>query len=336
MPQVGPLKQRSCRLSLVTEENEIRINHDEEEKHELLIEFNVRMSVSRQVNRAQIQVLGLNQATRDKIAGVTNGVIDLSNSFLDFPNSNRPAVSGTELFPDGIARTQTIRNGHAYVDFDVGYAPDKVNRVFEGSSHWARHTKRGPVWSTAIDVGDGLSTRLGGIAVRRFDPGASTFEVIRYIVQTMGISNGNLTRDTYLAAIGRRHESELPTGFTVMGDSEVMLTSLLIESGAEWWVDRGAFWIVPKGQPLDGIPIRVAQGREGGLRYDPQPQEGGAVLLNSWYRGDARVGRAARVEARVLSGLYRIETVTHRGSNRRGDFQTLMQVRKIETIEGVF
>ncbi|MCH8886844.1 MAG: hypothetical protein IIC13_09670 [SAR324 cluster bacterium] len=187
-----------------------------------------------------------------------------------------------------------------------------------------------------IEVGDGLSTRIGGIAIRRFDPGASTFEVIRYIVQTMGISNGNLTRESYLNAIGRRHESELPQGFTVWGDSERMLTSLLIESGAEWWVDRGAFWITPKGHPLDGEPIRVAEGREGGLRSEPQPQEGGAVLLDSWYRGDARVGRAVNVEARVLSGLYRIETVTHRGSNLRGDFQTLMQVRRIETIEGVF
>lgn len=336
MPQLGAVKERVCRLSLVTEEGEILVNHDSDEAYQLAINFNVRMSVSRQINRAQIQVLGLNQTTRDKIAGVTNGIIDLSNSFLSFPNSNRPTVSGTDLFPDGIARTQTIRNGHAYVDFEVGYRPEKVGRIFEGSSHWARHKKEGPIWSTNIDVGDGLSTRIGGVATRRFDPGASTFEVIRYIVQTMGISQGNLTRDTYLEAIGRRHESELPAGFTVMGDSEVQLTGLLIESGAEWWVDRGSFWITPKGQPLDGVPLRVAQGREGGLRYDPQPQEGGAVLLDSWFRGDARVGRSVNVEARVLSGLYRIETVTHRGSNLRGDFQTLMQVRKIETIQGVF
>lgn len=328
MPQLGPTKQRSCRLSLVTEDAEILINRDEGEQHELFVGFNARMSLTRQINRAQIQILGLNRATRDLIAGASSGVIDLSNDFLDFPGSSRPSVPGTDLFPDGIARTLTVRNGHAYVDLDVGYAPNKIDRIFEGSSHWARHEKQGPVWSTNIDVGDGLSTRIGGVAVRRFDPGASTFEVISYIVRTMGIGQGNLTRETYLNAIGRRHESELPSGYTVMGDSEFMLTQLLIESGAEWWVDRGEFWIVEKGEALEGAPIRVAQGREGGLRYDPQPQEGGALLLDSWFRGDARVGRSAIVEAGAYSGLYRIETVTHRGSNLRGDFQTLMQVRK--------
>ena len=117
--------------------------------------------------------------------------------------------------------------------------------------------------------------------------------------------------------------------FSTWGDSERMLQGLLVGSGAEWWVDRGEFWIVPQGEPIEGEAIRVSEGREGGLRKEPQAEEGGAVLLASWYRGDARVGRAVEVDARVYSGLYRIDEVRHVGSNLRGDFQTLMRVRKV-------
>lgn len=337
MPILTKTKQRRVRLRLFTESDTIiSINFDPDEQYQLAIGFNATMSTSRQTNRASIQIQGLNRETRALIAGVINGVIDVTNSFVTLPGQDPPVQFGTDLFPSGSAKDETIRNGHAYVELDLGYDPDKLTRAFEGSSHWARHQKAGPVWTTNMDVGDGLSTRLGGMASRTFDPGATTFDVIQYIVKAMGVGPGNLTRDNFLQAVGANIGSELPDGYVVDGDAVPMIDVLLAGGNAEWWVDRGNFYIRAKGEPLEGVPIVIEPGLEGGLRSDPQPIEGGGVLLNSWLRIDARIGRQAHVNTKKLGGLYRLEEVTHRGGNLRGDYQTLMLAKKLETVPGVF
>ena len=337
MVQSSAQKDRRVRLRLFTEADTIiSINTDEDEDYQLAVGFQVTMSTTRQTNRANIQVAGLNRATRAQIAGVINGVTDLTNTFITLPGQDPPIVFGSTLFPSGIAKDETIRNGHAWVELDVGYSPEKMSRVFEGSSHWARHQKVGPLWTTQLDVGDGLSTRLGGVTSRTFDPGATLFEAVEYCVRSMGVGRGNLTRDTFKAAYGGNRSLTLPVGQTVEGDSVPALNALLAGSRVEWWIDRGDFWIVEKGKPLDSNPIEVALGLEGGLRFDPQPVEGGGVMLNMWLRPDARIGRRIRVDANILSGEYRLETVTHRGNNLQGDYQTVAIARKVETVPGVF
>ena len=330
----GRIKERRARLRLFTEADRIiSINFDESERYQLEVQFQCTMSTTRQTNRAQIVVRGLNEQTRNDIAGIITGTTDVKNEFITLPGQDPPFVAGTDLFPSGSFKTETVRNGHAFVELDLGYT-QAMSRAFEGSSHWARHRVEGPVWATAIDVGDGLSTRLGAYIARAFDPGASTFDVVSFIVRSMGLGPGNLTRDNFLAAVGANVRSNLPDGYTVDGDAVAMLDILLSGGNAEWWVDRGEFWIRPIGEPLPGVPLDISP--ENGLRYDPEPIEGGGVILNSWLRTDARIGRKAIVSARVLSGEYRLEQVTHRGSNLRGDYQTLMLARKLGPIPGLF
>ncbi len=117
-------------------------------------------------------------------------------------------------------------------------------------------------------------------------------------------------------AIGRGNTT-FPYGFKAFGDVRWIVSNMLEPFGAEWFVDRGQFFVVKKGHALPEPAIVVDF--FSGLKHQPEPIEGNGVRIRSVYRSDMRIGRLVQVSDVDYDGVYRAETVMHRMNNRYGE-----------------
>lgn len=311
----------------------IELNFDDDPL-QLEVELRCRMSVKPQNNRAVLAIKNLSEASRLVIAGVVSEKLDFANPLITRSNNSDGSVSirvasTKELVPQGFTKKETIRAGDAFVEIDAGL-DNRVSRIFEGSSKRAEHGYSQGTWVTSLDIGDGLSTTMQATARGEFDPGVELFDVVSYIIRSMALDPGNFTRAQLREAVGANVSSTFPDGFTVAGDSVHLLDEMLRNSGAEWWVDRGRFYIVREGAAVQGRPIIFSE--ETGLRAAPRPLGDGGVLIVSDARLDARVGHEGILDARILAGSYRIEEVDHMLNNRAGDWASAIVMRPLTPI----
>jgi len=170
---------------------------------------------------------------------------------------------------------------------------------------------------------------MDGVASRSFPPGATVYEVVQHLVRVMSLGRGNLSEASLIAAIGAQN-STLPFGWSSFGDAKWAMTQFLGEM-AEWFVDRGEFYVVAKGAALPDVPVIVSV--DTGMIYSPEPVEGGKLRVLSIMRPDIRIGRKVRVVGPYYEGVYRAEVVTHSGNNRGGMATTDVL---LSTAPGVF
>lgn len=338
-----PVPTKRIRIALYTPGDDaggaktILINANRHAKFEAEVSLDVTLSVSPELNTGQLVITNLPIAARNELTGVIHGLEDYTNStvVLGGPGDSVDALTqgviiGSEVFPDGKARTETIRNGHAYIEIDAGLDSD-IGRIFEGSSSSAFSNKQGPDWFTTIDVADGLSTVVGNQARDRFPPGSTMYSVLRNLVLTMGLGLGNLTQGTVAEVFEANSGSTFPNGFRTRGDAKQIMNRLVRTSGGEWFVDRGLFYLVKKGEALPGPPLELSAG----IINRPIPQEGGGVLVSHRFHRDIRPGRRVTIRARNSSGTYRVEYVRHILNNRFGLWRSIMSLRSAHFIDRV-
>ncbi len=305
--------QRRIGLRLITEGNDvISINGAGQDigNTQLEVDISVQMSVSPMANSATVRIMNLSRDSRQKIAGRVKRELDISAAVVE---SN---VDYTDVIENPIVIQTVTKRGDCFVEIDAGH-DQNVPRIFQGSCQWARHVKNGPTWVTELQVGDGLSTLSAGIANRSFPPGSLVLDVVRHLVRRMALDDSVLkTPLQFTDAVGRGN-TIFPYGFTMLGQASDILTNIFTPLGAEWFIDRGQFFVVRKGHALPEPAARVDF--FSGLLHTPEPLEGGAVRIRSMFRADLRVGRLVSVEGVDYDGVYRANTVTHRMNNRYGE-----------------
>lgn len=306
-------------------------------KHELEISLDVTLSVSPEMNQGTLTIFQLPESGRNELTGVIHKVIDYTNTSIGIGEFGQELtdlgigkITGSDLFPDGKCRTETIRNGHAYVEIDAGYDED-VGRIFEGSSSSAHSGRQGTDWVTTLNIADGLSTIVGNQARDSFGPGTSMYTVLRSLVLTMGLGLGNLTQGTVAEAFQANGDSVFPNGFRTRGDAQLIMNRLVRLSGGEWFVDRGLFYLVRKGEALPTPPLELSNST--GIINRPQQQEGGGILLEHKFNREIRPGRPVTISSVHSSGTYRVEYVRHILNNRLGIWRSLMSLRSPSFIE---
>lgn len=307
------IPRRRTTVRLFTEADETLVINDQGVEPQLTVEFSCSLSITPDANSADLRIWNLSPRSRQSIAGIVQRNIDISTAEIDVAADFTNLLQG-----DSIVKQTTIRRGDCYVEIDSG-VDDRIARVFEGSSEWARHTKVGPDWITQLSVGDGLSTMMQGVASRTFPPKSLMIDVVRHIVKTMALGQGNLDETSLFAAIGPGRTS-FPMGYTVFGESKWLLNQLLHPFGAEWFVDRGEFYVVKRGHALPDEPATTSYSE--GLIARPEPVEGGKLRIRSLMRPDIRLGRLVTIKGVDYSGTYRVETVMHAANNRHGSAVT--------------
>jgi hypothetical protein len=316
--------QRRIAVRLLTEGNEtISINEPGADigNTQLEVDISVNMSVNPQANSAAVRIMNLSRSTRQSIAGRIKRNLDISQAVIDLP------VDYTSVIENSIVQQTVTRRGDCYVEVDAGY-DSAVPRVFEGSSQYARHTKIGPTWVTELQVGDGLSTMMAGVAKRTFPPGSLFLDVLRHVVRSMALDDSVLRTPLQLTdAIGRGNTT-FAYGVTAFGDARWFVSNMLEPFGAEWFVDRGQFFVVRKGHALP--EPAVTTDFASGLLHTPEPIEDGGVRIRSMFRSDIRIGRPIIVSGVDYEGEYRADSVMHRMNNRYGEAITEAILMPIE------
>lgn len=335
----------------------IVINEDQRSQP-LGIDFGCTMTVNPQRNQGSCTITNLSTQARNALQKAVDTSIDYT--LVGLPAilaANRPdaptefelvsaANTGTDI-PATIASTQTpqqtitLESGKAYMTIDGG-EDNAVGRIFEGSVEFIRSAPAGADWQTEIQVVDGQAGTAAAIEVG-FARGSTMFEIVRYIIQAMGLESGNFTRTQLLNAIGNNAKSKYARPFVITASGDGILSSLLMLTGANWWVDRGKFYVTRFGQPTGDDTVYIEPGR-GGLRSTPRQIDRGGIEIETDFNRDMRVGRRVQVSGQGFStvalpnvndpppGVYRAEQVTHVVNNREGEWSTSAILRPIPKI----
>lgn len=304
--------QRRISVRLTTAGGDILTINDRHVNPQLEVDVSVNMSVSPDANSGHVRIANLSRQSRQSIAGRIQREIDISSAIVE---SN---VDYSDIIENPIVKKTVINRGDCYVEIDAGH-DESVGRLFEGSSQWARHYKDGATWYTELQVGDALSTMMSGVASKTFPPGSLFIDVLRYAVRTMALDDSALTTLGLIEAIGQGNTT-FPYGFTAFGDAKWIVTNMLEPFGAEWFVDRGQFFVVRRGHALAEPAVFVDFAS--GLMNTPEPIENGGIRIRSMFRSDIRIGRLVSVTGVDYDGLYRADMVMHRINNRYGEAYT--------------
>lgn len=335
---------------------------------QLKVAMACRMSVDPKRNRGLVTATNLSERTREDISGVIESTLDLRGPIetpapqrsiarfepLESPDPNaspaqlQPTFGATlkadtladiytpeqlargGFFTNPVQKVTSIIMGGGYCEIDVGL-DDQVGRVFEGSVSRIRSIKAGAEWRTKFEISDGLTNATGAVANQSFNDGAKVFDVVSHVVRSLGLSMGDLTLQQFQDAVGANVVSEFGRGYVVTGNSNQILKQILQGSGAEWFIDRGVFHIVRKGQPIDPgqTPILVRQDVLGGMRIRPQPIDEKGIMIECDFRSDIRIGRLVETWSDQLSGIWRADVVDHRVDNWGGQWVTKAILRKV-------
>ena len=275
---------------------------------QLEVDFSCSMSITPDANYASVRIMNLAPGTRERLAGVTKRKLDVSKEIAGMP-ALQAALGGAST-----VEVATVNRGDCYVKIDGGYLPTPA-RMFEGSCEWTRHAKVGPTWITEMNIGDGLSTMMEGLSAKTFPPGTTLFEVIAHVIDSMALGRGNVTEQRLTEIVGPG-QTTFPFGFTTLGESKWLLSTLIKDFDGEWFVDRGECYIVRKGEALPDPPLTVSF--EQGMISTPEPLDGGKFRVRSMLRPDIRLGRKVAVVRANFEGTYRVERLAHAVNNRGG------------------
>ena len=280
---------------------------------QLEIDMSANMSVAPGGNSATIRIVNLSKSSRELIASKIQRKFDISAAAI------AQGIDPAAIPGGSVAQRAVTRRGDCYAIISAGY-DDVTPVIFEGAAPYSRHSKLGPTWYTELQIGDALTTMITGVAAKTFPPKTLLLDVVRYVVKSMGLDASVLKTPLQLTDAIGRGQTTFDYGFTAFGDSRWLLTAMLEPFGAEWFVDRGQFFVVRKGHALPEPAVVVDY--SSGLRNHPEPTESGSVRIRSMFRSDIRIGRLVSVEGVDYAGVYRAETVMHRMNNRTGEAVT--------------
>lgn len=288
---------------------------------QLEVDFTCSMTTRPERNVGGLTIFNLSSSVRNALSKAANTELGLFERSIFL--SEVSVVEGTDA-PEGRQLDETLLNGHAYCTVDAGEDGD-VGRVFEGSVEFIRSRQSGPDWLTDIAIADGQAT--AGVEIdERWPAGSQLFDIVTQITKRMGLDPGNFTRSQLLAAIGANVKSTFSRPFSIKRSADSILTEIFTLSGAEWWVDRGQFYIVRKGHPLVDKTL-ILNNEQGGLRARPEQLDKGAVAIASDFRRGLRIGRKVVVELAGVRTEYRADQVNHSLNNYAGDFASFAVLR---------
>lgn len=289
---------------------------------QLSISFGCTMTTKPQRNGGTVTITNLSETSRNALSKATNTDLGLFERG-DLIGVTSSGVNSKQL-------EATLVNGQAYCTIDAG-EDDVVGRVFEGSVESLVSKQNGPDWVTEIQIADSQSTAGVGI-FRSWQAKTQLFTVVRALVREMGLEDGNLTsREVLNAAVGANVKSVFARPYQANGSVDSILTQIFTLTGTDYWIDRGAFYVVRRGQPLDDR-VLVLTNEEGGLRTAPEQLDRSAIAISTDFIRGLRIGRKVVIQLGGIQTEYRADQVSHGLDNREGDFASAALLRLIPKV----
>lgn len=219
----------------------------------------------------------------------------------------RCEIKAWNLSADHRRQLEALRPGHVFVEFHAGYE-DGTTRLFRGELHRASTERSGPDIITTIRSRDGGGAHEARVS-RSHAAGVSLSSVVRDLVGSMGIGEGNLGDHLETAAL--RGVATFHGGVVMRGSAPDELTRLLRPAGLEWSVQDGALQVLPRGRALTRAAIRLAP--ETGLLGSPTRDRDGKLTAIALLVPELTPGRLVQIDSDDTTGTFRVVKGVYKG-----------------------
>jgi len=213
-----------------------------------------------------------------------------------------------------------------YVTLDVGFDDDEA-RLFTGDLIYANSRKLSTDWETTMQLGDGSRTHRYARVRRSFKSGINVKDALSETAKSMGL------RIPKTVDAAKELLTKFSSGLTLEGPSEKELTRLLTPKGMRWSIQDGQLQVLRDRdfRREEAVVISEDTGMIGSPENGAPKQRGEPPTMSVSTLLDPRLipGGRARIESRQISGLFRVEHVSHTGDTHGPDWTTRIEAKPI-------
>lgn len=202
---------------------------------------------------------------------------------------------------------------------EAGYRDTGVFRVFSGDVRTVDHTRNGPDWETVLHLGDGERAWNFARVSESFGPDTSASDVIRKLVDKLGLKSGNVDKRTSQVTKKFGH------GFTAHGATAAVLDQVVRSIGLNWSVQDGEFQLLGPDEVLDlPVPeITPTSGLVGSPEMGSPTKKGKPALVKfKALLTPTKPGSKVKLKSERYDSYVRVESCTFTGDTHGGDWYT--------------
>lgn len=265
----------------------------------------------------------------DRVCSVTVGDVRITDLRMRFsvkrtifrePNTIELVI--TNLSAVSRAALQVAR---VPVTVEAGY--QGTSRVlFVGTARRIEHRKTGVDWETKLQSGDGELQLKGARVNTTLAPGASFQDAVRAVASSMGVAMGNLTEKLKGQDLAGAFAS-FSGGVALHGSAAMQLDRLLDTAGYGWSIQDGVLQLLRDDETTSDEAVLLSP--QTGLVGTPEFGEWRTVLARSLLQPDLRPGRRVQMESDAVTGLFRVQAVTHRGDTHGADWYSDVELKRL-------
>lgn len=277
----------------------------------------------------KIQLGGYNTSHFDYFGTDLNGVeltatrvaFKIEKDFAKEPNSCELQL--INLSPG--ARHELTRNP-LIVHVSAGWSENGgVQLLFTGDLRHGRSVLDGPDWTTTLQLADGGRAYQHARVSRSYKAGTPALTVIRDTARSLGLALPRNLETTQ--ALNRSY----PTGVQLHGKASDELTQLLQPFGYRWAIQNGRLSVLKddEGEPNQALVISTETGMVGAPEFG-QPEKNGRppkLTGRSLLNPAIAPGRLISVRSASISGIFRVDRVTHLGDSHGSEWLTEFEAR---------
>lgn len=240
----------------------------------------------------------------------------------DRPEPNVAEVSIHNLSPE--ARAEFQQKPLAFI-VEAGY-DGRTEVLFQGEAQAVDHVVSGPDVVTRIRAGDGERQFRYATFSASFRPGTSMEDVISEVAKSMYGLDISQLRERLKRKDWRGALDTFLNGWAGQGRTAPELDKLLSSRSLTWSIQDGALQVLGEQEPSseDAILLSASTGLLGSPEYGSPDKKGGPVPLKvrSLLQPGIKPGRQISVQAKSVSGRFRVTKVLHTGDTHGQDWQS--------------
>jgi hypothetical protein len=191
-----------------------------------------------------------------------------------------------------------------------------AKQIFYGDVTRVSNQKQGSDWVSNITAADGHKKTQTVKVTQSFKENVTLTQAINYLVDQLGFP--------------KRHIKNIPSdkflnGLSFLGYARDELDKLCRKNNLQWFIQDGEITVMPQTTTTDEANVVLSS--ETGLIGSPEKTEKGVnakCLLNA----DVRIGKKVLLQAITIKGLYKVNSLNHKGNNKDGEFITQMELGK--------
>lgn len=240
------------------------------------------------------------------------------------PVPNKATIEITNLRED---HRSAIERADAGVILSAGYEGAEA-LLFHGEVRTAVSRYDEPGWYTKIEGQDGGQASRTARVNRSFRPGTPLRTVFETAAGALGLGLGNIAAVLPGVSLSTG-EQTFATGTALSGPAAVELDRLCASCGLSWSIQNGAVQLVPLAQALRGQAVRLSAST--GLIGSPAKDARGMVKARAALIPDLVPGRQVLIDARTVSGVYRLDRATYAGDTHGADWHIDCELSQVGT-----